>query len=220
MKKNIQKCLFLAFVLLLLPINTYASSNFNKRTHVLEFLQEAYQSQIKLSEKERSYEETEKILAPYFTEDYIDLFLNENLFEIDGKYITLGSDFSLYYLPFFKLNEKTKIVPYQQKIYVYEYFPENEEGPVSYRSHYEGILLEFLDGAWKVSESIYGKIPEQVITLGRQAKKENLTVEEEGIIVPKYLFNRITLKSSFDLFSGKLILPIQQKDDSNHQWER
>ncbi|AGK52892.1 DUF3993 domain-containing protein [Bacillus sp. 1NLA3E] len=219
MSKYIRKAVFLATVLLLLPVHAYASGNFNDRAQALDFLQEAFKAQVKLSEKERNYLEIEKILTPYFSQEYMKMFLNENLVGTDGKYITLGSDFALYYIPFFKLTEKTKIVPYQHKMYVYEFFPSNEEGPVSYDSHYEGILLEQFNGRWKVSGTIYDKIPEQVINLGKQTQKETLSSEKKGHILPHFLFNRIIKKSSLDIFSQRLSIPLKNENDMNHQWE-
>jgi len=220
MRKYIRKAVFLATVLLLLPVHANANGNFNDRAQALVFLQEAFKAQVKLSEKERNYLEIEKILTPYFSQEYIKMFLNENLVGTDdGKYITLGSDFALYYIPFFKFTEETKIVPYQHKMYVYEFFPSNEEGPVSYDSHYEGIILEQFDGQWKVSEIIFDKIPEQVINLGKHTNNKTLSSEKEGLILPHFLFNRIIKKSPFDIFLQRLSVPLENNNDMNHQWE-
>lgn len=60
MSKYIRKAVFLATVLLLLPVHAYASGNFNDRAQALDFLQEAFKAQVKLSEKERNYLEIEK----------------------------------------------------------------------------------------------------------------------------------------------------------------
>ncbi len=217
MKHYIRKTVFFATVLLLLPVHAYANTNLNGRAQVFDFLHEAFQAQVKLSEQERDYEEVTEILAPYFSQEYIKMFLHENLVDSNGKYITLGSDFSLYYIPFFKFTDETKIVHYQQKIYVYEYFPSNDDGPVSYTSHYEGILLEQFNGTWKVSKALYNKIPEQVINLGKRAHKATLSPEKEGLTLPLFLYNRVIKKNSIDIFTLRNSFPLKKKAEMNHQ---
>ena len=126
-------------------------------------LQDAFQVQVSLSEKTRTKEEIKDLLTPYFTEDYQKLFWVENVFEEEGKFVTYGSDFALYYIPFFQYSDKTKMIISKEIIYVFEFFPANNDGPVGYEDHYEGILLKKENGGWKIDEFLYNNIPESIL---------------------------------------------------------
>ncbi|MFE8703507.1 DUF3993 domain-containing protein [Cytobacillus sp. FJAT-54145] len=159
-------------ILFIFPSISQAQMNLEKREDVLEFLEYAFEAQVSLNEHERTLEEINDILSPFFSEDYRGLFLEENLVEMDGKFITFGTDFALYYIPFFKFSDHTNVVFQENEIYVYEFFPANGEGPVTYKDHYEGLLLKKIDDEWKVQEYLYDNIPETIIQNEQTAKIE------------------------------------------------
>ncbi|MEH7391750.1 DUF3993 domain-containing protein, partial [Bacillus sp. JJ1474] len=128
------------------PTITKAEKMLSNREDVFAFVQAAYQAQLSLGEKPRTVEEIDKILSPYFTEEAKRIFLEENLFSENSLYITYGTDFPFYYIPYFSFTDETKLVSHENEKYFFEFFPEMDEGPVSYESHYEGLLLTVSDG--------------------------------------------------------------------------
>ncbi len=202
----------LAIVLIWTPSQTHAKQTLTDRDSVLQFIKDAFQAQVSLSEKERSLEEIEEILAPFFTKTYREVFLAENLVEIEGKFMTLGSDAAIYYIPFFKYEGNTKIVKYQDRLYVYEYFSSTDEGPVGYESHYEGVMIEQVEEGLRVSEYLYNNIPEEVIELGQKKKLEKLSEISEFLVFPQNLFNRFIKQDKIDLFPFKFINNVPKKD--------
>ncbi|MFS0861300.1 DUF3993 domain-containing protein [Fredinandcohnia sp. 179-A 10B2 NHS] len=156
MKKQFTLLFALLFVMgLFITQPATASSNEPlSNDKVFEFLEEAFQAQSSLTFEFRSYEEVEKILSPYFEKQYIDVFLKENLIKENNKYIIYGSDFALYFIPFFSYSEKTRVVKDElnNNIYVYELFESPTSGPVSYNDHYEIITLKESGTTLKVSD--------------------------------------------------------------------
>lgn len=151
-------------LIFLIPISPKADeAKFNNREEVFALLHSAFLAQLSLNEKERTMEEIKFILEPYFTEDFQQLYLEANLYEENGKYVTYGTDFGEYFIPFFKYSESTKVVVGDNKTYVFEYFPKNTLGPVGYDSHYEGLLLTNSNGKWKISKYLFNEIPEDII---------------------------------------------------------
>jgi hypothetical protein len=126
------------------------------REETLEFLKEAFEAQTSLGEKYQTYKQARETLQPYLTDDYAKKFLHENLVHEEDGYTIYGSDFALYFIPFYSYSDETKFVYDEEdhKIYVYELFLKTEEGPVHYEDHYETVILTEDQGQWKVSEFI------------------------------------------------------------------
>lgn len=122
---------------------------------IFQLLGDAFTAQVKLSEQNRSLAEVDALLNPFFTEYGKEQFLTENLQQENGRYFTLGTDAAFYYIPFFSYDNRTVIKEWNGDLYVYEFFEESAEGPVSFESHYEAVKLEEDNGVWKVSEVIY-----------------------------------------------------------------
>lgn len=160
MKKTL---LLLLAVLLFLPMSPNAKVKLSTKDEVFDLLQNAFQVQVSLSEQTRTKEEIDELLNGYFTKGYQQLFWNENIFEEEGKYVTYGSDFAPYYIPFFQYSDETKVVILQDKIYVFEFFPAASDGPVGYDAHYEGVLLKKVDETWKVDKFLYNNIPNSIL---------------------------------------------------------
>jgi hypothetical protein len=150
-------------MLLLIPLSPNAKDSLSNKNDVFSFLKEAFQAQTSLSDQTRSKEEIIGVLSPYFTDNYQKMFWHENIFEEDGKFVTYGSDFAFYYIPFFDYSDETKVVISPESIYVLQFFPSTTDGPVSYADHYEGILLKKIDGGWKVDGYLFDNIPKSII---------------------------------------------------------
>jgi hypothetical protein len=175
---RIKHLLFLVFsILFFFPLIGQAASEttIETREEVLIFLHEAFQAQLSLSEEGRTEEEVLSILKPYFTDSYIQLFKNENIVEEDGLQFTYGTDFAPYYIPFFQFSDQTEVVINKNSIYVYEFFEGENEGPVSYKDHYEGIVIKKDNkGDWKVSDYSYDFYPSDIALEKTEEKKISL----------------------------------------------
>jgi hypothetical protein len=160
MKKTL---LLLLVILLLIPLSPNAKVKLSTKKEVFSLLQEAFQVQVSLSEQTRTREEINELINPYFSKGYQELFWDENVFEEEEKFVTYGSDFARYYIPFFEYSDKTKMIIAQDGIYVFEFFPASTEGPVGYEDHYEGIVLKKDNGGWKIAEFLYNNIPNSIL---------------------------------------------------------
>jgi hypothetical protein len=160
MKKTL---LILFIVLLLIPLSPKAKDSLSDKNDVFSFLQKAFQAQISLSDQTRTKQEIRDVLSPYFSEEYQKMFWDENMFEEEGKFVTYGSDFAFYYIPFFQYSGETKVVISPESIYVLQFFPTTTDGPVRYEDHYEGIMLKKMDGSWKIADYLYDNIPKSII---------------------------------------------------------
>jgi hypothetical protein len=204
----------IAVMIAAIPSHTYAERNTNKE-EVYEFLQNAFQAQVELSGEERSMNEVEELLDPYFSEEAKNQFLKENLVSENGKYFTLGGDAAAYYIPFFTYSDNTKVVEENGKVYVYEYFPENHEGPVGYDSHYEGILLAKQGGKMKVAKFLGENIPGKIINKaegGQDAAKQTSfkAPETNWLNNPSYQFGFLLNPFEAMFRSGSLFLTDNQ----------
>lgn len=130
---------------------------------IFAFLEEAFSAQVSLSEVERSLEEVKEVLVPYFSDDYIDMFIKENVVEENGKFLTYGSDFALYYVPFYTYSEQTKVVQLNDSVFVVEFFPRSMDGPVTYDDHYVGLELKREDTGWEIQSIQNDNLPREVI---------------------------------------------------------
>ncbi|WP_052342801.1 DUF3993 domain-containing protein [Bacillus sp. EB01] len=154
-----------AVLLIAMPMYPHATEGKNKpsREEIFTVLENAFLAQVSLSEKLRTKEEINEILSEYFTEEYAKEFWDINVAEENGKFVTYGTDFAPYYIPYYQFSDKTEVVFEGDKAYVFEFFPETHEGPVGYESHFEGLLLVKNGDSWKVAEYLYDTIPESVI---------------------------------------------------------
>jgi hypothetical protein len=163
--------MFLVLIIYFLPESPKASEDqLDNREKVFQFLELAFQAQIALSEKDRTMEEIQALLNPYFTQQYQQKFLEINLHQENGKFFTYGTDFGQMYIPFFAFSDNTKIVIEKEKIYVFEYFPKNLQGPVGYEAHYEGLLIDKVDKQWKISQYLINQIPTSIIRKALEAQ--------------------------------------------------
>ena len=167
-----KKTLLLLFAfLLLMPLSPRAEGDLRTRKEVFAFLKGGFDAQVSLSEQLRTKEEVKSLLNPYFSEMYQTMFWKENIVEEEGKFVTYGSDFARYYIPFYQFSKQTKVVIDSEDIYVFEYFPANTEGPVSYKGHYEGCVLKKIDGQWKVDQYLYKTPPASILEKAKIKKK-------------------------------------------------
>lgn len=155
--------IFILIFLLIIPLSPHAKTESINENEVFPFLQEAFKAQVALSEFPRAKEEIADLLNPYFSASYQMTFLAENIVEEDGKFLTYGSDFAPFYIPFFQYSKKTKVIHRPGKVYVFEYFPAMNEGPVIYKGHYKGVLLKKFHGKWKVDQLFIDNLPKNII---------------------------------------------------------
>ncbi|MBT2687830.1 DUF3993 domain-containing protein [Bacillus sp. ISL-47] len=212
MYKHLLGFLFtLAAIFAVMPSHPNAESGFSNNEDVYKFLQDAFQAQVSLSEEERSLEDVNELLAPYFSGAAKKQFLEENLVSENGKYMIYGSDAANFYIPFFTYSEETKIVTEKEKVYVFEYFPENEEGPVGYESHYEGVLLEKNKGKMKVAQFLGDKVPENILEKVEKSQQESeqtsFKTAAEPVWFNKPAYQITFLLNPFDAFlrSGSML---------------
>ncbi|RHW31142.1 DUF3993 domain-containing protein [Neobacillus notoginsengisoli] len=167
---------FICALILFMPVYSKAETGRTDRDEILTSLKKGYEAQMSLSEQLRTKKEIDEVLSPYFTDDYKALFWDANVIEENGKYVTYGSDFAQFYIPYYEFSNSTEVVIDQDKAYVFEFFPANTEGPVGYEDHYEGLLLEKEKGTWKVSEYLYNQIPESILHKSAKMKSETISV--------------------------------------------
>lgn len=128
----------------------FAQSSFDQE-EAADLTKEAAQTQLTLTENERSLEEIEKALEPYFTDKFIDGYMKENVHKGEKKYIVYGSDFTPYGIPFFNYEDNMQFGRENKKLKLYQFFPAEEEGPVSYDDHFETVEFIEEDGSYKIS---------------------------------------------------------------------
>ncbi|BCB03166.1 DUF3993 domain-containing protein [Bacillus sp. KH172YL63] len=133
-----------------------------KEDNLLSLVREASMSQISLSEEPQSKKQIHKKLSHYFTSDLTDHFIQENVYEVEGGFVTFGSDFAPYYVPFFQYDDTTKTGYSKGKWYVWEE-RSAEEGPYSTPGGIEAVVVTEEEGSWKVSEIIY-ELPEDILS--------------------------------------------------------
>ncbi len=157
------------------------------REEAFDFLEDAYKAQTSLGEKYQTYKEARDTLEPYFTDDYAKLFLEENLVYEEEGYTIYGSDFALYYIPFYSYTDETKFIYDSEKnqIYVYEFFLKPEEGPVDYDDHFETIILIEDEGHWKVNEIVEStKKPDFIKKIEEKSVSKKTSPKKEFTMVP------------------------------------
>lgn len=138
--------------------NIYAATTSKSTTHLkrneaFTILKRAYSIQLSLGQKPRSKENIKKILSPHFTPKYMIFFIKECMVN-DGKgwYIP-ASDVLDGFVPQFSYNSKTKVTYSKAKksIYIYERFPANDEGPVSWEAHNEKVTIIRIKPGWRIN---------------------------------------------------------------------
>ena len=178
-------------IFIAIPILKVNADRQLNKEEAFRLLQNAFKTQVALSEKPRSMEEVKESLKRYFTPEYTNDFIEMNVQEnMDGEgYLAYGTDFALYYIPFFTYDENTK-VGYDSDLnqwYVYEWFEESSEGPVTYNGHYEAVGLTFEDGRWAVDDYQIQFNPDELSTSADLEDEPNnksvkeVSTEERGI---------------------------------------
>lgn len=175
---------------------------------VFLLLKKAFYAQVSLSEKKRTMEEIINQLSPYFDDKIMAVFLEENLVYMDGKYITFGTDFPIYYVPYFSYSAKTKIHMKGDQMYVYEFFPKSEGGPVSYEAHYEGVLLLNKAGKWKITNIYHDFKIEDIMDVSYKRKSVIKTWLGEEMDLNKRIYYYPFVPSFHSLYKMSLLLMI------------
>lgn len=129
---------------------------------VNETVKEAAGKQRSLMEGVYTAEEIKGIMQPYFTDAFIRQFMDETMFEENGNYQVLGTDFAPHVIPPFgdDIDLEECNVNREERMCLYGYFPAFNDGPVGYEAHYEAVILAIEDGEWKITGIDYEYIPE------------------------------------------------------------
>ena len=125
-------------------------------------VEEAAAKQRLLMEGTYTVEEIKEIMQPYFTDQFINVFMEETMFEEDGFFQMLGTDFAPHVIPPFgdDIDLEECNVNREERMCLYGYFPAFNDGPVGYEAHYEAVILAIEDGEWKITGIDYEYIPE------------------------------------------------------------
>ncbi|MGM7682729.1 DUF3993 domain-containing protein [Cytobacillus sp. Hm23] len=144
--------LLLSIALLYCSVEDTQLYTLPSKESIINHLQDAFNTQVSLSEDYRTHEEITELLSLYFNDEFMNQFISENVVQEEGGYITLGTDFARYYIPFFSYTDQT-VVTYDiqlQQIYIYEYFLEENNILFTSPDHYEIVTLSKVEGEWKV----------------------------------------------------------------------
>lgn len=153
------------------PYSIHATSHLTSRNEVVTFVEKAFRAQVSLSKEAREMEEMKEILEPYFSDNFIYLFLNENLTGEQGKFYTFGNEFGKYYLPYYQFSEQTTIDIDKERnsILLYEYYEPIVFGDKIYEGAYEGILIRKLNDRWLITNMLSDKEVRSILN----SKEEN-----------------------------------------------
>ncbi|RDI47643.1 DUF3993 domain-containing protein [Falsibacillus pallidus] len=191
-----------AFLFIALAVSAPAKAS-DSRMDMISATKDAFHAQVALSEKERSMGEVKQVLTPYFTDEFMDKFINENIVQTDNGYQTFGSDFAQYFIPFFTYEDgKTKAVnSTKDAIYVMEKFVDDGEGPVSFEDGYQWVRWIQTDDGWKIDDIGMGT-PEDIAVKKETAKKKDDTPALANRLIGHFLtsFSFSPFKEAFYLF--------------------
>lgn len=143
------------------------------KQEAVEIVQHAAEAQIALTETERSLEEIEKTLSPYFTDEFISEYMKENVEKGENEYIVYGSDFTSYGIPFFNYDEEMEFGRENSSLKLYQFFAGEDEGPVSYEDHYEAVEFKEEDGGYKISSVEYADEEPKIEAVHTEKKTED-----------------------------------------------
>ena len=192
-------------VSIIFTFGTYASANGTKMSEAffIEQTRQAGEVQFKLAEDGNSYDEIHNILAPFFTPDFIDAFIKENMFEENDLYYTIGTDFAPLYIPYFTYDDQTKvkITNDSMQVIVYQFFPKSTDGPVGYDDHNAAVIYELMNDEWRISTIDAAYSPDETSKEPRiektNVKTSSEVVEEEVQDEPSVFGNVVTSISKF-----------------------
>lgn len=167
-----KKCLLLLVILtLVLSLGNFVSAKRteNSDNKMIELTKKAANVQLSLSDGGYTDKEVKEALSPYFSKQFIDQFITMNMAkESDGLYYVTGTDFSIYYIPFFRYEGETWVIADNSIATVYELFPVLTDGPVGYDNHYEAVVFTIENGSWKVKEIVPQFDPNQFDSIEKE----------------------------------------------------
>ncbi|MFS1518182.1 DUF3993 domain-containing protein [Bacillus sp. SCS-151] len=146
--------LLLSIALLYCSVEDTQLYTLPSKENIINHLQDAFNTQVSLSEDYRTHEEITELLSPYFNDEFMNKFISEKVVQEEDGYITLGTDIARYYIPFFSYTDQTVVI-YDiqlQQIYIYEYFLEENNILFTSPDHYEIVTLSKVEGEWKIAE--------------------------------------------------------------------
>jgi hypothetical protein len=179
-RKSLLISLFLYITSLLFSMQAIADElEGSSRKTVLKHIQNAFDSQVSLTETARSKEEIKRILSTYFENDFIEKYMKENVHALDDQFIVYGTDFPMYTIPFFTYDENTKTFEHKSERIVFEFFPASSEGPVAYNAHYEVVKMRNTPAGWKIY-SIENEVKQEDFIRGKKDINRRIQVRSRG----------------------------------------
>lgn len=179
MLKKFSLVLSLGLGAMLFAGGTAWADSAESREHAAKLAEEGFEVQISLSEKARTLQEIKGRLEPYFTNNFIEKFIRENVKKTEQGYQTFGTDFAPDYIPYFSYTEDTQLILWKGHYYLVEYMP-RFGGPVEYPSDYQGIRLAASGGKWKIDEVVW-KLPQPVIDAMRQSSRSKSAIQPKNV---------------------------------------
>ena len=179
-RKSLLISLFLCITSLLFFMQAIADElEGTSRKTVLRHIQNAFDSQVSLTETARSKEEIKRILSTYFENDFIEKYMKENVHALDDQFIVYGTDFPMHTIPFFTYDENTKTFEHESERIVFEFFPASSEGPVAYNAHYEVVKMRNTPTGWKIY-SIENEVKQEDFLREKTTSTEEFKLEIGG----------------------------------------
>jgi hypothetical protein len=152
--KNLGSFLITAWLTIGLGTLVASEDDINKE-ELFKSIGQAFEAQVSIGQDTYSKKEIVEILSPYFTDSFIQKFMDENVVEYEGKYSVLGSDFAPNYIPYFSYSDLTRVSNAEEGLVVYENFSGAEDAPVAFLDHEEAIYLKNDEGTWKIDNVLY-----------------------------------------------------------------
>ncbi len=192
-----------------LPVRAESMNSISNQV-IFSLLQKAFETQVSLSNDIQSYEEVNDVLSPYFEHQYKTRFLLENLYKEEDGYIVYGSDFAMYYVPYFSYTDDTKVLYDERKnrIYVYEYFKPSKEGPVLHDGYFAIMTLEQNEEVWKISDLMMDKeLSEDLIELEEQMVKKQTKIDQRSLFLKPTILQNVDRIEKLSLYRA-LLMPL------------
>lgn len=170
-------------------LSTYAETSWTKE-EAIETTKNAFQAQVSLTEQERTKTDIRSILSNYFTEDFIQDYMNEVVMQGEENYIVYATDIPTMTIPFYEYEAPFTFKQEEKRYHLYQFFPKTTEGPVSYDDHYEMITFENEQGKWKVDKiSIMDEKP----VIEKETKTSDVQVPTLSFLPPYWTIKHILL---------------------------
>lgn len=152
-------CLLLAFIIGQSVASAIGKEEKINKEEVFETIRKGYEAQYSIRGKHLSVEKMYDILTPYITDNFLQVFTDENSSDTKG-----GGSYLLDKKPPFSFSASTKIGYDKENGLLYVYERINKETPV-----HEVVILQKAEGKWKVGGyNSYETLPAEIQKLEKE----------------------------------------------------